>query len=37
MFKFSVVVDLLTDCILSFLFRVEMDVVPVASQKTDDL
>ena len=36
MFIFNVVVDVLTDCILSFLFPVEMDVVvPVASQKTD--
>ena len=36
MFIFSVVVDVLTDCILSFLFPVEMDIlVPVASQKTD--
>ena len=33
---FNVVVDVLTDYILSFLFPVEMDVVvPVASQKTD--
>ena len=33
----SVVVDLVTDCIWTLLFPVEMDlVVPVASQKTDD-
>ena len=33
---FNVFVDVLTDCILSFLFPVEMDVVvPVAFQKTD--
>ena len=36
-FTFSVVVvDLLTDCILSFLFPTETDVlVPVVSQSTD--
>ena len=35
-FTFSVVVDLLTDCILSFLFPAETDVlVPVFSQSTD--
>ena len=36
MFTFSVVVDLPTDCILSFLFPAETDVlVPVFSQSTD--
>ena len=36
MFTFSVVVDLPTDCILSFLFPVETDVlVPVLSQSTN--
>ena len=35
-FTFSVVVDLPTDCILSFLFPAETDVlVPVFSQSTD--
>ena len=36
LFTFSVVVDLPTDCILSFLFAAETDVlVPVLSQSTD--
>ena len=36
MFTFGVVVDLPTDCILSFLFPAETDVlVPVFSQSTD--